>query len=152
MAFVTLDDGTQPREVTIYSEVLDTQRGKIVVDDVLVVEGKASDDEFSGGMRIVAERLLTLAEARGRFARALCLRLDADKINGSADAAIERLAALLAPFRATGECPVRISYRNAQAEGDLFLGGEWRVKPDDALLEGLRSWLSAGGVEVVYPD
>ncbi|MDR2032483.1 MAG: DNA polymerase III subunit alpha, partial [Azoarcus sp.] len=39
MAFVTLDDGTQPREVTIYSEVLDTQRGKIVVDDVLVVEG-----------------------------------------------------------------------------------------------------------------
>ncbi|MDR2031784.1 MAG: DNA polymerase III subunit alpha, partial [Azoarcus sp.] len=151
MAFVTLDDGTQPREVTIYSEVLDTQRGKIVVDDVLVVEGRASDDEFSGGMRIVAEHLLTLAEARGRFARALCLRLDADKINGSADAAIERLAALLAPFRAGG-CPVRIRYGNARAEGELTLGETWRVKPDDVLLDSLRAWPFVGAVEIVYPD
>jgi DNA polymerase-3 subunit alpha len=152
MAFVTLDDGTQPREVTVYSEVLDAQRGKIVVDDVLVVEGKASEDEFSGGLRIVAERLLTLGEARSCYARALRLRLGADKTNGGsgADAAIERLAALLAPFRASGECAVRISYRNAQAEGELPLGADWRVRPDDALLESLRAWPAA--VEVIYPD
>ncbi|MDR3214157.1 MAG: DNA polymerase III subunit alpha, partial [Azoarcus sp.] len=151
MAFILLDDGTQPRDVTVYSEVLETHRGKIVVDDILVVEGKASDDEFSGGMRIVADRLLTLGEARGRFARALCLRLDGEKLNDNA-AAIERLIALLTPFRA-GDCPVRIGYRNARAEGDLPLGKAWQVRPDDALLEGLRDWLPAAGVvEVLYPD
>jgi hypothetical protein len=32
------------------------------------------------------------------------------------------------------------------------LGGEWLVRPEDALLEGLREWLPGGGVEVVYPD
>ncbi|MDR1063439.1 MAG: DNA polymerase III subunit alpha [Azoarcus sp.] len=153
MAFVLLDDGTQPREVTVYSEVLDTQRGKIVVDEVLVIEGKANHDEFSGGMRIIADRLSTLGEARGCYARALDLRLDAGKINGHAGAAIERLAALLTPFRTAGsDCFVRVSYRNAQAEGDLPLGDGWRVRPDDALLEGLRAWLSVEAVEVVYSD
>ncbi|MDR1661113.1 MAG: DNA polymerase III subunit alpha [Azoarcus sp.] len=151
MAFVLLDDGTQPREVTIYSEVFDAQRGKIVVDDVLVVEGKASDDEFSSGIRIVAERLLTLGEARARFARALSLRLEPRDLDGKAGAACERLAALLAPFR-EGECPLRISYRNTRAEGDLALGKGWRVRPDDALLENLRAWLPAGAVEVLYPN
>ena len=150
MAFVTLDDGTQPREVTIYGEVLETQRDKIVVDEILMVEGKVSDDEFSGGMRIVADRLLTLADARARFADALRLRLDAERINGNA-AAGERLAALLAPFRA-GDCPVRVSYRNARAAGELPLGKDWRVRPDDALLESLATWLPAGAVEVVYRD
>ncbi|MDR0703134.1 MAG: hypothetical protein LBF61_12195, partial [Azoarcus sp.] len=71
---------------------------------------------------------------------------------GAADASIERLAALLAPFRASGNCAVRISYRNAQAEGELPLGADWRVRPDDALLESLRAWLSTEGVEVAYPD
>ena len=37
------------------------------------------------------------------------------------------------------------------AEGDLPLGADWRVRPDDSLLESLRDWLPADAVEVVYP-
>src|SRR5690606_30057793 len=48
MAFVQLDDGTTPREVAVYSEVLDANRGKIVTDEVLIVEGKVSRDDFNG--------------------------------------------------------------------------------------------------------
>ncbi|MDR3086725.1 MAG: DNA polymerase III subunit alpha, partial [Azoarcus sp.] len=141
MAFVLLDDGTTPREVTIYSEVLDVCRDKIVVDEVLIVEGKVSEDDFNGtgGLRIVADRLLNLSDARARHARGLCLRLDAGKINiddNNAGGAVERLAAMLTPFR-SGGCPVRVSYRNAQAEGDLLLGENWKIRPDDALLESL---------------
>ncbi|MDR2688574.1 MAG: DNA polymerase III subunit alpha [Azoarcus sp.] len=149
MAFVTLDDGTQPREVTVYSEVLDTQRDKIVVDDVLVIEGKASDDGFSGGMRIVAERLLTLGEARARFARALNLRIETGLPEGARNV-IDRLTTLLTPFR-DGGCPVRVYYSNAQAEGELSLGTAWKIRPEDALLEELRAWLPAGALEMVYP-
>ena len=69
IAFVTIDDGSQPRELTVYSELFDKERGKIVVDEVLVVEAKVSNDEFSGGFRIVVERLLTLGEARARFGK-----------------------------------------------------------------------------------
>ena len=151
MAFVLLDDGTMPREVTIYGEILDAYRNRIVLDEVLLIEGKASEDEFSGGLRIIAERLQNLSEARARFARGLHLRLDIGALNGTADAAINRLSALLKPFRAD-VCPVRVSVRHGQVEGNLALGDSWRVKPDDALLENLREWLPPGAVEVVYAD
>ena len=149
MAFVLLDDGTMPREVTVYSETLDTYRDKIVVDEVLLIEGKASEDEFSGGLRIIADRLQNLSDARACFVRALHLRLDIRTLNGAADAAINRLFTLLEPFR-SNTCPVRVSIRNNQAEGDFDLGAAWRVKPDEALLENLREWLSPEAVELVY--
>jgi len=146
MTFVLLDDGTAPREVIVYSEVQEANRDRIKVDEVLVVEGKVSDDEFSGGLRIVADKLSTLAEARARHARGLRLKLDADRLNGDA---AQRLHALLTPFRG-GACPVKISYRNARAVGEVPLGGEWKVRPDDDLLQSLRAWLSPEAVEVVY--
>ncbi|MDR2926399.1 MAG: DNA polymerase III subunit alpha [Azoarcus sp.] len=151
MGFILLDDGTMPREVTVYAETLDACRDRIAVDEVLVVEGKASEDEFSGGLRIVAEQLLNLSDARARFARGLHLRLDAGTLNGAVGTAINRLTGLLEPFRAA-VCPVRVSFRNAHAQGDLVLGDSWQVRPDDALLESLREWLSPEAVEVVYGD
>ena len=152
MAFVQLDDGSEAREVTVYAEVLDASRGKIVTDEVLVLEGKVSNDDFSGGLRIIAERVLTLGEARARFARGLQLRINGEvSAGGGAVAAVSKLQTLLEPFRAGG-CPIRVSYRNAAAEAELPLGETWRVRPEDALLESLREWLPPDAVEVVYPN
>jgi DNA polymerase-3 subunit alpha len=149
---VLLDDGSCPREVTVYADVLEAQRGKIVTDEVLVVEGKVSKDDFNGedGLRIVADRLYTLGEARARHARALQLCIGAELPAASgALATAERLQALLSPF-CDGGCPVRVRYRNAVAEADLPLGEAWRVRPEDALLESLREWLSPEAVEMLY--
>ncbi len=152
MAFVLLDDGTQPREVMVYSEVLDANRGKIVIDEVLVVEGKVSNDEFSGGLRIIADRLLTLGEARSRFARALQLRINGEAFAGAGPVSVAgRLQTLLEPFR-EGSCPIRVSYRNQAAQAELPLGDGWRVRLDDSLLESLREWLPPDAVEVIYPQ
>ncbi|HMY50703.1 MAG TPA: DNA polymerase III subunit alpha, partial [Zoogloea sp.] len=150
IAFVLLDDGTMPREVSVFSEVFDANRQRIVVDEVLVVEAKVSNDDFSGGLRIVADRLMTLGEARGRFARALQIRLNGEVAEaGGAAAAAERLQTTLAPFR-EGECPIRVRYRNAEAEADFPFGSGWRVRPEDGLLDSLREWLPPEAVEVVY--
>ena len=150
MAFVQLDDGSGAREVAVYSEVLDASRGKIVTDEVLIVEGRISNDEYSGGLRIIADRLMTLGEARARFATALQLSLNGEVGEaGGATAAADRLQGLLAPFR-DGGCPVRLRYRNEVAEVELPLGENWSVRPDDALLDGLRAWLPDDAVEVLY--
>ncbi len=152
IAFVLLDDGTTPREVSVFSETFDNNRDRIVVDEVLIVDAKVSPDDFSGpgGLRIVADRLMTLGEARGRFARALQLKLNGEVGQaGGAIAAAERLQTMLAPFR-EGECPIRVRYRNAEAEADFPLGPGWRVRPDDSLLESLREWLPPDSVEVIY--
>jgi DNA polymerase-3 subunit alpha len=152
MAFVMLDDGSKVREISVFSEVFDAQRARIVPDEVLVVEGKVSNDDFTGGLRIIADRLMTLGEARSRFARALQLTVNGEvKSAGGAIAAADRLQTLLAPFR-NGDCPIRLRYRNEQAEADLPFGEGWRVRLDDALLDSLRAWLPAEAVEVIYPN
>ena len=142
MLFVQLDDGTAMVEVSVFNELFEAERDKIVTDEVLVIEGKVRYDEFSGGNAVVAERLMTLGEARARFARHLLL-----KMNGQSDAA--KLKSLLSPF-APGPAPVRVRYRNAVAECEMVLGDTLRVKLDDALLEALNGWLQPDNVEIVY--
>ena len=142
MLFVQIDDGTAMVEVSVFNELFEAERHKIVTDEVLVIEGKVRYDEFSGGNAVVAERLMTLGEARARFAKHLLL-----KMNGNSDA--QKLKSLLAPF-APGPAPVMIQYRNASAECQLKLGDSLRVRLDDALLDALGTWLQPDNVEIVY--
>ena len=149
IAFVLIDDGSHPREVSVFSELFDRERDRIVVDELLVADVKVGNDDFSGGLRVVAERLMSLGEARARFARALQIRVNGEVSRSGAAAAVERLQGLLAPFR-DGECPVSVRYRNTDAEAELPLGGGWKVRPEEALIEGLRDWLEPEDVELVY--
>jgi hypothetical protein len=45
---------------------------------------------------------------------------------------------------------VRVCYRNGGTVAELRLGDEWRVTPDDALIDALKLWLRPENVEVVY--
>ena len=142
MLFVQLDDGTGMIEVTVFNELFEAERAKIVTDEVLIIEGKVRYDDFSGGNSVTADKLMTLGEARARFAKHLLL-----KMNGNADA--HKLKSLLTPF-APGPAAVRVRYRNADAECELLLGKALGVRLDDALLEALNGWLQPESVEIVY--
>ncbi len=142
MLFVQIDDGTAMVEVKIFNELFEAERAKIVTDEVLIVEGKVASDEFTGGIRVTAEKLMTIGEARARFARHLLLRL-----NGGSDA--HKLKSLLAPF-APGQAQVRVNYRNEKAECEIVLGDAVRVRLDDTLLDALNGWLQSENVEIVY--
>ncbi|HET6719373.1 MAG TPA: OB-fold nucleic acid binding domain-containing protein, partial [Rhodocyclaceae bacterium] len=145
MAFIVLEDGNARVEVSVFNELFDAVRHKLKTDEPLIVEGKVSRDDFRDGLRIVADQLMTLGEARSRFAKALRLSLNG---HGQQEGAVRRLRDTLSPF-VGGACPVRIVYRNALAQCELSTGQAWRVRLDDELLAQLRDWLSAENVEVV---
>jgi len=151
MAFVHLDDGTSALEVSIFNEIFEAQRVKIKDDEVLIVEGKVQRDDFAGEgkVRVIADRLMTLAEARGRFAKHLRLSLNGQASSPHAKIAVQRLHALLAPYT-PGTCPVRLDYRNADAKCELSLGDDNRVRLEDDLLSALKNWLSNDSVNVEY--
>ena len=144
MAFVQLDDGTAKLEVSFFSESFDAARHKLKEDSILIVEGKVSQDDYSGGLRIIADQALDLSEARARFARYLRLATPAAQLDAP------RLKALLEPFRSAEGCPVRLDYRNAAARCQLELDDSWRVRPDDALLASLRGWQGEHSVSIVF--
>ncbi len=153
MAIVMLDDASAQVEITVYSELWDAARSKIREDEILVVEGKISRDDFNGGLRIVADNLMTLTEARGRYARVLKIALNSAPAlqNASNSETAGRLRTLLSPYRATDStCPVRLCYRNSEAETELTLPDAWRVRLDDSLLAALHDWLKPENVRLIY--
>jgi DNA polymerase-3 subunit alpha len=145
MAIVTLDDGSTQIEVTVFNELWEAERSKIKDDKLLLVEGKVQKDDYSGGLRVTVEKLFTLSEARGRFARRLQLTLN----GGSDSASAKRLQTLLAPFR-PGPCPIRLRYTNSEASAELPLPEDWRVQLDDTLITGLSEWLTPENVQIIY--
>ena len=64
MVFVTLDDSTGSVDIAIYSELVEQHRRIIREDELLVISAKVSRDDYSGGMRVVADKVLDLAAAR----------------------------------------------------------------------------------------
>ncbi len=151
MAFVQIDDGTSTLEVSVFNELFESERAKIKDDEVLIIEGKVQRDDFAGEgkVRVIAERLLTLSEARGRFARQLRLSIDGQANGGTASRAVQRLRELLNPYT-PGNCPVRLAYRNEEASCELALGDASRVRLEDELLNALGAWLSVDNVKIDY--
>jgi len=142
MAIVILDDGSAQVELTLFNEIFEANRPWLREDELLVVRGKASLDEYSGNVRVSGEELFDFASARSHFAQQLALRC-----NGNAS--ITQLKKLFAPYR-DGKCPVQIHYRNDNASCQLRLGEAWQVTLHEDLLHDLRELLQAENVKVIY--
>ena len=144
MAVVTLDDGSAQIEMTVFNDLYEPNRAWLRDDQLVVARGRASLDDYSGGMRVTAEALFDFASARAVFAQRLDIDCSLDhKVR------VAQLAELLKPY-CGGECPVQINYRNLVGIAPLRLGEEWKVTLPDELLDGLRALCDARNVRVIY--
>ncbi|HSP58903.1 MAG TPA: DNA polymerase III subunit alpha [Halomonas sp.] len=147
MAFVTLDDRTGRIEASMFGELYHQLRGRIEPDQVLIVEGEVSSDDYSGGLRLRGKEITPMVAARARYGQAVELSLDGVKANGRL---IDSLRASLAPWCDSEGLPVRLRYRNAEASGWLELDEAWKVTPSDELLISLRQVQGQEGVRLKY--
>ncbi|MFZ6657105.1 DNA polymerase III subunit alpha [Undibacterium sp. TJN19] len=143
LLIVTLDDGTAVVEVTVYSEIMEEFKSLFKEDEFLAVLGKVSEDRFSGGLRISAEKVMDIGRARVQFSQGLRLTL-------TAGADTKKLQELLKPHLNADGCPVLIRYQNANASAEMYLSDQWRVNPDDNLRQSLGEWLSMKNVKIEY--
>jgi len=146
MCLLSLDDGTARVEVVVYNEIFDKRRAIIQDDQPLIVCGKVSYDDFSGGIRVIADEIYDIDTARRQCARRLDLYM-----NGQANSAT--LKNKLSPHLAAnqpGSCPVVIHYNNGEAEVDVPLPDAWRVRVSEPLIQSLNDWLTDKNVRVTY--
>jgi len=142
MAIITLDDGSAQVETTVFNEEYESSRLWIKEDELLVVRGKASLDEYSGNVRVNAEELLDFASARSHHAKQLELRCNSG-------VRVAQLKKIFTPYR-DGKCPVLIHYSNEYASCLLRLGEAWQVTLHDDLLRDLLHLLKEENVRVAY--
>lgn len=148
MGFATLDDRTGRLEVAAFSGIFDKYRNLLSKDTILIAEGSLAMDDFTNSLRMTAEKLYGMEEAREIFARSITLQIDVANAELPGDW-LARLRDTLLPFRG-GQCPVELEYRTADDKAALKLGDEWRVRPADELLIRLRRMFSADRVSVRY--
>jgi DNA polymerase-3 subunit alpha len=116
---------------------------------LLVVQGRAQPDRFSGGLRLNVQQVWDLAAARARFGRYLAV-----SVNG----AVPPLHELLRQWpvrRVASEqgnttlgLPVRLCIERSEAELDL--GEEGRFWPSDDALLRWKAVAHRGEAAIVY--
>ncbi len=145
MALVVLDDGTARLDVTVYNELFESRRVLLKEDNLLLVLGRVSHDDYSGGLRVIADELFGLDEARNHFARRMVIEL-----NGQANA--ESLGGMLRPYLAADDkgCPIAVRYRQAGQSCEINLGAAWNVRLEERLIQELRAWLQPQHVFIEY--
>ena len=146
IAFVTLDDRSARMEIRVFSRVFEQYRALLAIDKVLVVQGTLAFDDFSGSMRLNAERIYEIDQAREVYAKRLVVDVAEVK---AGNGFVHSLANVLLPF-CEGSCPVGIRYLGSSAQAHITLGSEWRVHPTDELLHRLRELAGDAQVRVLY--
>jgi DNA polymerase-3 subunit alpha len=146
MAIVKLEDGRAQLDVTLFNELYEAARTWIREGELLVVRGKATFDEYSGGMRVTAESVFDFASARAAFAKRLEIVCSINT-----PVRVPQLAEILKPW-CGGQCQIVIQYKNLIAGAPLSLGDEWRVTLPSMLLDDLRSLTGVEKVSVIYAE
>jgi DNA polymerase-3 subunit alpha len=146
MGFVTLDDQTARVEVTLRGDIIEASAHMIQKDDVLVVEGEISPDDFNGGYKIRAAEIHDMPRARARFARRLIINLSPEQLG---EKGLQELLRTLSSHN-RGTTPVCFNYRNQQASARIQAGRQWAVNPQRELLSSLNELAGENSVELVY--
>jgi len=146
MAFITLDDRTGRIEIAIFSDTYDEHREKLLKDAMLVVEGQISHDDFSGGLKMRADNIVDLNQARMQSVQGISIRMNSATLQPRY---ADELKGILQPC-VGGHCTVAIEYQNTALEAQLTLGERWNVMPNDELVVHLKGLYGNDNVALVH--
>ncbi|MBA2653872.1 MAG: DNA polymerase III subunit alpha [Gammaproteobacteria bacterium] len=145
MGIVTLDDRSARIELVIFANLFAECRDMLEKDQLLIVEGEVSVDDYTESYRITGRKVMTLEDVR-RQAKGLKVSLETLGCN---EEIFKQLTHILEPARG-GSCGIYIHYKNDQGSAQLSLGKEWQVNVSQKLLDQLHGLCGAESVCVCY--
>jgi DNA polymerase-3 subunit alpha len=143
MAFLSLEDKEGILEIVAFADTFPQARPLLDQDEPVAVIGKVQHDEK--GTKIVANRVLTLEEARVRAIESVRIRLSADKLDRDG---LTRLRHLLMTH--PGDCRTFLHLAvDGKAEAVIALNSKLHVNPSKAFFQEMNQHFGADCTETV---
>ena len=142
--FVAIEDHTDRMEVALFDETGTLYAEMLNKDEIIVVEGRVANDDFSGGIKMTAQKVMTLAEAKTHFAKGVQVAL-----RGPDESVVSALQSAFMPYQ-SGSTPVWINYSNGRARARLELGSDWQLKACEELIAALNDLEQVSDARLVY--
>lgn len=136
-ALVTIDDKSGRLDVRFFPDQFDMFQEWLQKDKIITVSGQVSFDSFSDGNTMTGRDVMSLTQAREKFAKCINLKVNSVEKGTKLRQSLKRV---LMPFK-DGMTPIRIAYDNGIATADIELGTSWRVSPDDQLFMDITETL-----------
>lgn len=146
MAFMSLDDRSGRIEIAVFSDVLQQCRDILSGDNLLVIEGEVSIDDFNGGLRMSARRIMTIEQAREIYAKEIILSLTPDVM---ANDKLDKLQRIIKKHPGN-RLRVAVDYQSQAATCRINLPGSTLVQPSDECLDELRLLFGKSAVKIEY--
>ncbi|TYG35151.1 DNA polymerase III subunit alpha [Lonepinella koalarum] len=146
LGIATLDDRSGKLDITLFSDALEKYGDHLQQDNIVIVSGQVSEDEYSQGLRMSVRELMTLDEARSRYVKSLAIILKQAQITPQF---VKQFKSILEPYSG-GTIPVHVYYDSPQGRALLKLGVQWCIKPTDDLLMALVEMLGQSSVELEF--
>ena len=154
-----LDDKSATLEASVDEATLAAAKDVLKDDEFVVLQGKVQHDHFSGGLRIKATQVWSLADARSRLAR--YWQVQAPAHIDLAPAIARLLQTYPAPLEVGQDgstlarglrlrIVVQCQGADGQAEVELDFGPEHVFYPSDAALADWRSVVGSSACQVVW--
>jgi DNA polymerase-3 subunit alpha len=143
MAFITLEDFTGSIEVIVFPECLEKVGKLIQEDQMVVVLGRVSTKENEGA-KVIADEIISLADARERFTEHLLLEVDESHMN---DDLMDKMESLFQ--KSPGS--VNVFFKVKPNSGNPFTvrSNKYRVSSETPLINHLRQLLGDKNVKIV---
>lgn len=143
LMIATLDDGSGVVDVTVYNELFEPNKQMFKEDELLIVQGKVSEDRFSGGLRITAEKVMDIGAARIQYGQRMVV-----SVSKGVDPAY--LRDTLSSYRQEQGLPFVMKIVSSGIGYEVILGDAWRVVPSDGLQTSLKESFGQESVVVEY--
>ncbi|ORU89674.1 MAG: DNA polymerase III subunit alpha [Cycloclasticus sp. symbiont of Poecilosclerida sp. M] len=137
IATIILDDGSARLEAIAFSKIFDAYQELLVTENVIVIEGGLSFDDFAGVNRVKADSIVSVEVAREKASKDVYVELN-ESAGVNAIEAVDKLHTIINNFTG-GDCPVKVKIISDGAAATMCLADQWRVHPTDELIDALKS-------------
>ena len=146
MAILQIEDQTGKTEVTIFSKLYEEVIRQLEKNQIYIVKAKVESDDFSGGVRLVAESLCHLDYYRQQAAKSIILSISSEAEVNDVLTVLPRIIKGHQP----GNCCINLAYKGATAKAMLQLGEAWSVNLSVELLEKLKMHFEQDRFRVIF--